>query len=91
MASFYTSQKERSAGAAARSLTRQRARKLKVSIEERFSGGWHELVLTAPTSFRFTDGLHEYVVANAGPTTDGLWQQAQQRLAEADVERCTTR
>ena len=90
MSAAYTSLKERVEAAEARNSTRARAKRMHVTIEERFSGGWHEILLTAPDGMRFKNSeLHELVIANAGPTTDQLWQRAQRELEyEADVELC---
>lgn len=90
MGARYTSARERFAAAAARRVAKKLAKQLHVSITERLDGGWHELLLTAPDKHRFKNSeLHELVIANAGPTTDQLWQRALTELRyEADVETC---
>jgi len=90
MSAYYTSTTERAIAATARPKVRKLAASLDVTIEERFDGAWHELILTAPAGRLFADeGLHEFVIANAGPTTDGLWSRALSRLSASPVEPCT--
>ena len=89
MAAYYTSTTERAIAAAARPQLRKLAAALNVTIEERFAGAWHELILTAPQGRIFAaEGLHEFIIANAGATTDGLWSVALERLAANTIEPC---
>lgn len=89
MAAFYTSITEREIAATARPQVRKLAAALGVTIDERFSGGWHEIVFTAPQGRIFSvEGLHEFIVANAGAVTDGLWSAALERLAATTTEEC---
>ena len=87
MSAFYTSEVERRNAASARPLVRKLAAQLNVNIEERFSGGWHEILLTAPDGYWFAGaGIHEQVIANAGACTDQLWTRALSTLRDADVQ-----
>jgi hypothetical protein len=89
VSAFYTSARERAASAAARTACRALARAKHVTVEARFDGGWHEIVLTCPNGFRFEPDLHERIVANAGAVTDGLWAGALAALQSEQVEPCT--
>lgn len=87
---FYTSSAHRDSAARARLLTLQRAKTLGVIVEPRLKGGgWHEILLTAPSGKKFhLADLHEQVFANAGPTTDGLWESTARALEGETLVDC---
>lgn len=72
----------------ARSVSRATARKFGIILETRFSGGWYEIIATAPQGYVFKNlDLHEIVIANAGPQVDGLWERLYPELQNG-VEPC---
>jgi hypothetical protein len=86
---YYTSAKERSVATAARKIARARAKELGATIAVDESGGWFELILTAPDGHKFYGcDLHEQVIANAGPVSDGLWRRAMEALIDERVIAC---
>lgn len=83
---LYTSPAEQKAAAAARQRVKRKAPAL--LFEERFSGGWFEIIVTCPPGFRFYGmDAHEKVTANAGPIADSLWQGVEADVLE--IEPCT--
>lgn len=87
--SFYTTTELRKSAERARRSVRRLAKQMGVTIEERLDGSWHELLLTAPPKKRFVfSDLHEHVIANAGPTTDMLWERALETLEHEDLIVC---
>jgi hypothetical protein len=90
MSAYYTSPAERVAAASARATVKRLAKQHNVTVTPNFDGGWHEIVLTAPKG-RLLNDLHEVVIANAGPTTDRLWQRAAEDLQHmTPLETCDT-
>jgi hypothetical protein len=89
MAAFYTSATERASAATAKRQALKLAKALGVTIEQRFNGGWHEILLQAPAHKRFYQSeVHEIVLANAGAMTDGLWEAAEKDLRYERIEDC---
>src|SRR5262249_47001825 len=83
MGSFFTSPEYRASGQDACLLAKRQAKKLGVTIDAWFprGEGHHEIVITAPdgTVFGGTEH-HEHRIANAGATTDGLWERVLEDL-----------
>ena len=93
---YYTSDVLRLSGQQARKRCQVLAAEHQISIEARLNGSWHEIILSAPVGMKLTgSNTHEAVIANAGPTTDGLWEAAERDLThglykctESDCEWC---
>jgi hypothetical protein len=86
---YYTSKAEAAAGGAAQRATMRAAAAKRITVTPDFSGGWHEIRLTVPDGYQFGNlDIHECIAANAGPTTDGLWQRALRDVEAADVVPC---
>lgn len=89
MSAFYTSDKNRRSAATARRQAQAVAKRLGVTLDVRLDGAWHEVLADAPDGHVFSGPrVHQVVVANAGPTTDGLWEAVLDDL-RVGVRPCT--